>query len=147
MSLILATCVEYDEKRKICVAEENGKKYTLNNHSEFKVRKVKIDKCLHQAHREKRCDYLMNIDPKELKRAIFIELKGGGLGDAVKQIYSTITHLKSEFKDHQIDARIVGSSNVPGIRNTPDCLRLERVVRSTSGTLEIATNRVYSEDI
>ncbi|MEO6230972.1 MAG: hypothetical protein ABIP10_12645 [Ferruginibacter sp.] len=57
MSLILAKCVEFRDKRKICVVEENGKKYQLNNDSDIFIRKVKVDKCLPQSIGEKRCDF------------------------------------------------------------------------------------------
>ena len=87
MSLILEECIEFNDERKICVAEENGKKYNLNNPFGFTLRKVKIDKCLDRHIGEKRCDYLM--DCVDLKRVIFIELKGGDLNKAVVQIYST----------------------------------------------------------
>lgn len=147
MNLISVDCVEFNDKRKICVASENGKKYTLKNTSEFTIRKVKVDKCLMQAQGERRCDYLMSVDPKDLKRVIFIELKGSRLTDAVKQLYSTIGYLKGEFIDHQLDARIVGSRDVPQIRNTPDYVKLERTVRSTNGTIIISTNKMYVENI
>jgi len=66
---------------------------------------------------EKRCDFLMDI--YDLKRVFLIELKGGDLNKAVIQIYSTILYLKPEFMNYRIDARIVGSKDAPGFKNTP----------------------------
>jgi hypothetical protein len=94
---------------------------------------------------EKRCDYLMSIEEK--KRVIFIELKGGGLSAAVKQLYDTIIYLKGEFKGYQIDARIVGRRDVPGISGTPDYRKLAREVNPTNGIIYRATNNIYSENI
>ncbi|HRE63801.1 MAG TPA: hypothetical protein PKU77_08430, partial [Ferruginibacter sp.] len=102
----------------ICIATEKSKRYELENVSAFLIRKVKVDGCLRQSIGERRCDFLM--DSEKLKRVIFIELKGGELIKAVNQIYATILLLKSEFKDYRIDARIVGSKDVPGFKNTPD---------------------------
>lgn len=39
MSLILAKCIEFEDKRKICIAEEKGKKYVLSNNSDVLIRK------------------------------------------------------------------------------------------------------------
>ncbi|NOT93616.1 hypothetical protein [Ferruginibacter sp.] len=145
MSLLLEACIEFNEKRKICVAYENGKTYTLNNNSNVSVRKVKIDKCLAQNVNEKRCDFLFDTD--ELQRVFFVELKGGDLNKAVNQIYSTILYLKSEFRGFRIDARIVGSRDVPEFKNTPDYKRLAKEVYATKGTIERGINKVYSETI
>jgi hypothetical protein len=146
MSLIPGKCIEYNEERKACVVSERGKSYRLNNESGFKVRTVKIDKCLQQKEGEKRCDYLMDIDHKKLKRAIFIELKGGGLSDALKQLYDTIIYLKDEFKGHQRDARIVGSKDVPGFISLPDYRKLAKEVLPSGGTIVRGTNNIYSEN-
>ncbi|MEO8853859.1 MAG: hypothetical protein ABI359_08775 [Ginsengibacter sp.] len=145
MSLIPAKCIEFNDKRKVCVAEENGKKYNLNNHFGLLIRKVKIDKCLDQDIGEKRCDYLM--DCENLKRVIFIELKGGDLNKAVVQIYSTIVYLKNEFINYKIDARIVGSKDVPRFKNTPAYRKLAKDVLPTGGRIERATNYIYIENI
>jgi len=145
MSLILKACIEFKEKRKACIADENGKKYHLNNISGLTIRKVKVDKCFLQDIGEKRCDYLMDSD--DLKRVFFIELKGGDLIKAVKQIYSTIEYLKPEFMDYRIDARIVGTRNVPKIKNVPDYVKLFKLVRHTNGEIKISTNRFYTENI
>ena len=144
MSLIPEKCVECHDERRECVAYENGKKYTLVNSQGFKIKKVKVDKCLLQKKGDKRCDYLMSIEEK--KRVIFIELKGGRFSDAVKQLCATIVYLRSEFKGYQIDARIVGRGDVPGIISTPDYRRLEREI-GPNGTIKRATNNIYSENI
>ncbi len=145
MNLIPNECIEFDEERKICIAIENGKIYKLNNVSGFKIRKVKVDNCILQKPEDRKCDYLMEI--KSVGRVIFIELKGGDLVHALKQLFSSISYLKSEFINYQIDVRIVGSRDVPGFINTPDYLRLFKIVRPTNGLIKRSTNKIYSENI
>ncbi len=114
MNLILDECIEFMDDRKECVASENGKLFKLENKSGFFIRKVKVDKCIPQKIGEGRCDYLMNID--ENKKIYFIELKGGDLRKALKQIIDTIEYLKFEFTDFIFEARIVGNGNVPNLK-------------------------------
>ena len=90
MSLITTNCIEFNERRRICIAREGGKIYTLENNSDFIIRKVKADGCLSQKEGEHRCDYIMSIDNQNNNRVFFIELKGGKMLDAVEQIFDTI---------------------------------------------------------
>lgn len=145
MSLILDECIEFDEERKICIAFEKVKTYRLNNNSNYKIKKVKVDNCISRNIGEKRCDYLMEVN--SIKRVIFIELKGGDLAHALKQLYSAITFLRKQFANFQIEARIVGSRDVPGFIGLPDYLKLEKVIRAAKGKIERATNNIYSENI
>ena len=141
---LLNKCTCYCDDRKECVAEAEGKKYTLYNESKVVIRKIKVDGCIPQSTHEKRCDYLMTVE--NMRRAIFIELKGGGLLRAVRQLYSTIIFIKKEVAGYQIDARIVGNGNVPKLRITPDYRNLAKEVISTNGTIGIRTN-FYPETI
>src|SRR6266542_7007174 len=131
MSLFPESCVEYNEVRKICVAEQSGKSYRLNNLSGLTIRKIKIDGCLAQQAGKKRCDYLMAVNDKETKRAILIELKGGNLKEALNQIYDTVIWLKNEFYQYRFDARIIGTRDVPGFLNSADYLKLSRLIQAT----------------
>lgn len=147
MSLILNNCIEYQENRKICIASEKGKTYTLNNTSNYTVKKVKVDKCLKQGIGEKRCDFLMHLSNGKHQRAFFIELKGSALADAVKQVYDTIIYLKKEVINCEINARIVGSGDTPDLANAPNYKKLAREVLKTKGTIKRATNKVLTENI
>lgn len=147
MSKIFQKCIEYNDQRRNCVASENGKVFTLNNISGYKVRKVKIDKCLMQKVGEKRCDYLMNINDSDLKKVFFIELKGGKILDGVKQIHQTFEYLKNEFENYIVEARIVGSNSVPNIKADPSYLKLRRELVKTKGDIVIRTNNSLTERI
>jgi hypothetical protein len=135
---ILIQCSCYCDERSECVAEEAGKKYVLYNKSKNIVRKVKVDGCFPQGQNEKTCDYLMTIE--KIQRAIFIELKGGGLTKAVKQLNSTIGYLEKELKEFKLDARIVGNGDVPKLRITPEYRDLAKKVLATKGSIVIRTN-------
>ncbi len=145
MSLIPEKCIEFKDRRKICIAYENGKKYELINSSHNNMRKVKVDNCIDQSEGQKRCDFLM--DSEEKKRVIFIELKGGDLNSAIEQIYSTIIFLQDEYISYRKDARIIGGRDVPGFKNTPNYKKLAKVIFTTKGTIERATNKFYTEKI
>jgi hypothetical protein len=145
MSLILTKCVEFSDDRKEFVASENGKTFRLDNSSGAIVRKVKVDKCIVQKLGEGRCDYLMNIDDKKI--VYFIELKGGDLRKALKQISDTIEYLKSEFTNFIFEARIVGSGNVPKLKTITAYKNLAKLVLPTNGKIIYRTNKFHTESI
>ena len=66
---------------------------------------------------------------------------------AIKQIYTTLIHLKNEFIDYRLDARIVGSGGVTRLKNDPKYRILAKEILPTGGTIIIATNNNYSENI
>ena len=143
--MIPDNCIEFWDERKICNAYENGKKYELINVSSYKIRKVRVDNCLAQTEGQRICDYLMEIEEK--KRVIFIELKGGDLNSAIEQIHSTAIFLNDEFIGYRKDARIIGGRDVPGFTNTPNYKKLAKIILTTKGTIERATNKFYTEKI
>ncbi len=145
MSLISENCIEFSDNRKECVASENGKTFRLENNSELVIRKVKVDKCIIQRFEEGRCDYLMNIDQKKI--VYFIELKGGDLRKALKQISDTVEYLNSEFIGFIFEARIVGSGNVPKLKTITHYKRLAKLVLTTNGKIIYRTNKFYTESI
>lgn len=145
MSLIPEACVEFSDKRKSCVAIEKGKRYELKNNSGVLVRKVKIDKCVGQDESEQRCDFIFDIESS--RRVYFIELKGGKLTKAIKQLYSTILYLKGEFNGYRMDARVVGSKDVPDFKNNFHYRKLVSEIRPGGGTIERGTNNIYIESI
>jgi hypothetical protein len=147
MSLIPDRCIEFKGKRKVCVATENGKTYILNNLSGFVVRKVIVDGCLQQKEKERACDFLMSIDEQNNNVVYFIELKGGKLIDAIKQLHQTAVRLKDEFNNYTLNIRIVGSKDVPRIKLTPEYTKLVKLVDASNGKIKIATNKQFSENI
>jgi len=138
MSLIKTDCIEFRDKRAKCVAQQKGRKFTLINNSGHLISKVKIDGCVIKEERTK-CDYLFKVEAASNARALFVELKGGGLNDAMKQILSTIDYLKDELHGWRLDARIVSSGNVPDLKSFPNYRELNRAVRKTGGDIDRKT--------
>jgi hypothetical protein len=145
MSLIKQECIEYEDKRSVLIAEEKGKKYRLVNESGYIISKMKVDNCIIKEGQRK-CDYLFSTSDK-IKKVVFVELKGGSLVHAVRQISETIKHLNEDFNGFITDARIVGSRSVPNIKQTREYIALYDVVQKTKGSLIVATNKFYEESI
>ncbi len=67
--------------------------------------------------------------------------------EAVKQINESINYLKSEFNDYIINARIIGSRDVPKIISGAEYRKLLKVTKLTLGTIKRNTNKIMSEKI
>lgn len=87
-----SNCVSTVSDKRI-VFSENGRKLTLLNPKQEKVRKVEVDGC--QIKQGLRCDYLA-ITSSDWE--CFIELKGNKLTKAKKQLESSIDKLSSNKK-------------------------------------------------
>jgi hypothetical protein len=146
MSRIKEECIEFDEVRPVCTASEKGKIYKLVNKGKYRVRKVKVDKCLDLGNNRK-CDFLMSIDGQDTDFVYFIELKGGALVDGVEQVLSTMELLKSEFDNYVQHVRIIGNRDVPGLKQHPQYKKLDRAVKETGGNIIYRTNKEYTETI
>jgi hypothetical protein len=86
---------------KLVVAEENKRKYILQNPCQKKVCKVRIDGCVIPSQSQRKCDYLMIICESKLANdqesdIYFIELKGRDLISAVEQLTQTIKYFQTE---------------------------------------------------
>ena len=147
MSLIKNECIISDDKRRECVVEELGIKYKLNNYSDYKLKKIAIEKCVMKHLSGKKCDYLIEIDCKP-RRVIFIELKGkeSELTVALSQLHASISYLNAEYSGFQIDARIVGAKSEPDWQNGAEYKRLARLILPTKGSIN-RKNIVYEESI
>ncbi|MEA5478801.1 hypothetical protein VB774_14330 [Pseudanabaena galeata UHCC 0370] len=104
------TCQDFQENYRDCtncsegklvVAEENKRKYILQNPSKKKICKVRIDGCVIPSQSQRKCDYLMIVceskSTNEQESDIyFIELKGRDLISAVEQLTQTIAYFQAE---------------------------------------------------
>ncbi len=89
-------------KKKIIPVEENGRKLTIENPSQKKINKIRVDSCLINDHRE-RCDWVFEIFKKSNKQqlvesAIYLELKGKDLEKAYKQLAATLKYLVEKHR-------------------------------------------------
>lgn len=69
------------------VAIENGKRFAFSNVSGKTICRVRVDNCLIKDQTIRKCDFLFNVE--EDKRYYLVELKGGDVGSAIRQIEST----------------------------------------------------------
>lgn len=98
-------------------ANENGKRFNLNNHSKLVICKVKVDGCLITSNSIRKCDYLFSVDSMP-KKYFLVELKGIDLATAITQIESTYDQLQPILgaQPEQFQAVIVASA-VPRAAN------------------------------
>ncbi|PZU92616.1 MAG: hypothetical protein DCE90_17765 [Pseudanabaena sp.] len=100
------TCQHFQENYRECtkcsdVAEENKRKYILQNPSRKKVCKVRIDGCVITSQSQRKCDYLMIVCEDEASNQAesvdlyFVELKGRDLMSAVEQLTETIKYFQA----------------------------------------------------
>lgn len=143
------TCLQSTDKRSVAVAYENGKKYTLNNQSSCLITHYRVDGCFPQPPNERRCDYLFLTEHStQPKQAFFVELKGSALSKAIRQLHDTLRSLDVPLKGYETYARIVGSSDVPRLKETPHYKMLAKKLSGTRRqSIIYRTNQELSETI
>lgn len=94
-------------RNKIVTASENNRKLIINNLSEKKIDKIKVDGCLITDHRV-RCDYMFEID-RPLIKVIYLELKGCDIKKAYDQLYETISIFEKRHQGLEKECHIVAS--------------------------------------
>lgn len=122
------------------VATEKGKKFRIENKSNAGICKVKVDGCLITDNTVRKCDFLFEVS-STTKTYLLVELKGGDLGSAVKQIESTydLLYKKLDVPVGNFKGIIVLSA-VPGANLTFRKLQ-ERVLSAKGLYLERKTHR------
>lgn len=95
------------------VAKEKGKEFRLENKSKQTICRVKVDGCLINDKRTKRCDYLFKIC--ETDKHLLVELKGNSsLSQAVTQITRTFDFINHKLKLSPRDFEgVIVASKVP----------------------------------
>jgi hypothetical protein len=81
-------CCEYEGKKTHIVCEEKRTKITFHNTTGETVAKIRIDGCVIKDNTVKKCDYLLLC--VEIKRAVFVELKGNKVETAIEQLLVTL---------------------------------------------------------
>lgn len=111
-------------------AEENNKRFIIENTNKLHINKVKVDGCL--INNQKACDYLFEIldscKKGNIKRIIYIELKGSskGVEQAIQQIEKTIKYCEKKYnhnKDIPKDIYVVGSHTHPKMKSKLQIIR------------------------
>lgn len=107
-----------DNRKKLVLEETKGVRYEATNKNNLSYTVYKVDKGLLNNMPEKQCDFAIHIPISETVR--FIELKGGNVDEAYKQLFNTITKLIKEpnIEVNKVQARIVASKvRNPDIRS------------------------------
>ena len=98
-------------KDSVIVLKENRSKLEINNDKKLKIKKIQVDGCLINDKHEK-CDWIVTLESKEIKRAIFVELKGCQLDKAVSQLKHTLHLTTDYFTDYKKECYAV-TTRVP----------------------------------
>lgn len=94
--------------QKIIVSKDQGTSRTHradNSRKRYAVRHYKLDGDI--ISNEKCCDFLLLNDT--VKKAYFIELKGGNIDDAIPQLEKGYNKFRSELKGYTYHFRVVSS--------------------------------------
>ena len=132
-------------KNKVITAEENKRKFSINNTSGKVVRKVKVDGCLfNNADLTKRCDYLFEIeepDSQLICLVIYLELKGCDIEKAYQQLLATVNQFTTEHRKIKKECHIV-ASRVP--KAGPKIQQLKvKFKKETAATLIVSTDKQF----
>ncbi len=126
----------------VCVCEENGRKYILNNKSNLLLKKIKVDGVLIKS--GERCDYAVDAESKDI---FLIELKGSDKTHACKQIITTFNYFINYFTAGKWHARIILSKNRVPMLISNNEKRLIQLSKQRNDFDYIIRNVVFEENI
>lgn len=137
-------CIAFFDYRSQPSCTEKGKTYTLNaSGRNLETLCFHIDGGVVDSSDCNKCDYaffLKDKDSKKIDRAIFIELKGKHIRDAIKQLNDTLSleAIKGITRTYRnIYGRIVIASSVPRIRNDTQFMDLKEKFLNLGGNLKV----------
>lgn len=130
-------CIVYRDSRTNAVCEEKGKRYNLVNDRGNVVTLFHVDGGMIFGEPDmKKCDFLYVVYDLENPTAIFVELKGKDIYQAVRQIKETVDQYGPVLQ-RRVCARIVCNA-VPRLYNDPNIGNLRKeLMKRYSGTLHI----------
>lgn len=130
-------CLVYKDCRKNATCEERKKRYNLVNEERHMVTLYHVDGgMIAEEPNVKKCDFLYVVYDPEKPTAVFVELKGQDINEAIRQITKTVDQY-GETLQRRICARIVCSA-VPRLYNDPSVSNLRKeLMRRYGGTLRI----------
>jgi len=132
-------CILYEGKKKDCPVTQKGKTYRLLNNSGYAIEVYEVDPCLIPSVQHKKCDnlFIVKEDKKNLVKVFFVELKGSGITDAIKQIDNSINILENQINANMVYGRIVGKRVTPDIKSRR--AKLDEKLKQLGGDLKIAS--------
>lgn len=145
-------CVESSDNRPLVKCEQKSKKYTLkntlNNHIivyNMDGGIVKMDASVPEG--INKCDYLYIIG-FDVLTAVFIELKGEDVPQALRQIYSSLMQYKDVIKKFaHVYGRVIVTSSTPNLKANPPYVNLARLLAKHGGNIKIVERQFVEKDI
>ena len=131
-------CIVYRDFRKQAICEEKKKRYNLINDKNYKIGLFHMDGgIICDELNIQKCDFLYVIYDEDCPTAVFVELKGGDINHAVRQLKESIDMYGASL-NRRVCARIICSS-VPRLYNDPIVknLKKELTKRYKGGNLVI----------
>jgi len=130
-------CNECKSSKNITI-KENKRVFTLKNSSSKKINLVKVDDCLIKS--GQKCDYLFEIECKNLKEIFYVELKGKDLNHALEQILTTIKFCETNYSHHSYKRKaFVVLSRYP--KEDSSIQKRKKEFKRQNITLKSATNK------
>ncbi|URQ99428.1 hypothetical protein LOC50_03700 [Pseudoalteromonas sp. SCSIO 43095] len=123
------------------VVQENRSRFEVNNRRRESLKKVQVDGCLINDHREK-CDWIIEVNNLN-KRALFIELKGCDVDKAISQLKSTLVHTRNKYKDYSKECFAV-TTRIPkhGASTRKKCIDFHKETKATLSIKNLNTSIV-----
>lgn len=121
--------VSLSEKKSSCL---------FKNPNKIDVYKVKVDGGLISDYRE-RCDYLVHWEKEQNSFVFFVELKGGDVDKACRQLERTIDYTKEKFGDFENKHCIIVCSKYPSVDSTVQ--RYKQIMKKKGFDVQIKTNK------
>lgn len=156
------SCEEFEENHPKCtvcsqgkqiVAQENKRRYILQNPSGKKICRIQIDGCvISSTSKSKKCDYLIVVCKSEAENQenhsedfYFIELKGKDLIRAVEQLTETIQHFQSGISGKVLARAVVSKVAVRAIETDARVQRLRKLLKQYKGDFAYGSQQ-YEKD-
>lgn len=124
----------------IITAEENNRKFILNNPSKRPVKKIKVDGCLdsHLSMTGSRCDYLFEIN-NPMTEVIYLELKGRNIEKAYEQLINTVAFFQNDHSHIKKRTCYIVASKVP--KSGQEIYNFKTSLKKRKIDLFLATNQ------
>jgi hypothetical protein len=138
-------CLLNSNQKTVSVYGKAGTKYSVENSKGKIVSKFIVDDCvLVTLKNEEKCDYLFLVDNLKNKDGYFVELKGGDVPKAIRQIISSVEKLKKNITGI-LAGRIICSrfSKAPETYGSNPYKKLRKIL---NGNIEIKIKQ-YSDII
>jgi hypothetical protein len=112
------------------VVQENRSRFEVTNSRRESLKKIQVDGCLINDHREK-CDWIIEIN-NQSQRVLFIELKGCNVDKAISQLKSTLVHTRERYVDYAKECFAV-TTRIPkhGASTRKKCLDFHKNTKVT----------------